>query len=63
MFPPYRHKVKLHIISLNDVVSAKEYRRLEKKSKRQTLALGLAIGVLAFIVRRNIVALNQDSNK
>jgi hypothetical protein len=63
MFPPYRHKVNLHVISLNDVVSVKEYRRLEKKSKRQTLALGLATGIIAFMVKKYVVDLKENDNK
>lgn len=63
MFPPYRQNVNLHIVSLEDAVSVKEYRRLEKKSKRQTLALGISIGIIAYIVQRDIVNSNKKDGK
>jgi hypothetical protein len=64
MFPPQKQKVKLHVISLTDVVSVKEYERLQKKSKRQSIALLLTIGFITYTLKKDIFDLNKkDTNK
>lgn len=62
MFPPYRHKMILHVVALDNVITKsqfKEFKKLQKKSNRQTLGLILALSFIAFIIKRNVDVLEE----